>query len=68
MRKSKKVLLGFLALNSIFSVSSFSAESSGTNYNSLYNKIIKNINSGKTNNENYKIIEKVLNKRNKAII
>ncbi|MCP1222941.1 hypothetical protein [Sebaldella sp. S0638] len=67
MKKSKKILLGLLALNSMISGSMYAAAGSVANYNDLYNKITKNIDSGKSNDGNYKIIENILNKRNKEL-
>jgi hypothetical protein len=61
MRKNKKLLLGFFAVNSIINA--------GTDLytiknEKMFNKIIENIESGKSNNENYKLIDKILNKKN----
>ena len=61
--KNKKLLAFVLALNSMLSVYSNSAGSKSltTNYNNMYDKFIKNINTGKSNGENYKLIENILN-------
>ena len=67
--KNKKLLAFVLALNSMLSVYSNSAGSKSltTNYNNMYDKFIKNINTGKSNGENYKLIENILNKRNREL-
>jgi hypothetical protein len=65
MGKGKKILLSFLALNSIISGSA--AASSVGNLDVLYNKIVKNLNSNKSNDDNFKIIENILNKKNKEL-
>ena len=63
MRKNKKLLVGFLAVNSILNASTGSNDNVIKN-DKLFNKMVKNIESGKSNDENYKLIEKILNKRN----
>ena len=65
MKKNKRLLLPFLALNAM--ISAYSAEAAGSNsvkYDRMYNNIIKNIEQGKSNKKNYEIIEKVLKQRN----
>ena len=66
MKKSKKLLLSFLALNSVFSVYS-SAKSNNVKYDRIYNNIVKNMEQGKTNKENYQVIERILKKKNKEL-
>ena len=40
---------------------------SPASYDKLYNNIVKNLETDKTNVNNYKIIEDILNKRNKEL-
>ena len=61
--KNKNKLLLFLALNA---ASSFvSAKEIG--YDKLYDKITKNITTGKSNNDSYKLIERILVQRNREL-
>ena len=63
MIKNKRLLIGFLAMNSIINAGTGN-NAEVTKNDRLFNKMVKNIESGKSNNENYKLIEKVLNKKN----
>ena len=57
-------MLLMLALNAV-SMTFANANSQTTRrYDKLYDNMIKNINSGKTNENNYKLIEQILNQRN----
>ena len=65
MKRNKK-LLTVLALNSL-AVAAGSAQS-GVNqvkYDQLYNKMIKNAETGKSHKSNYELLENILNKKNK---
>ncbi len=67
MRKNKKLLM-FLALNSL--ATSFGGTTTNQmeiKYNKLYNNMVKNIETGKSNEKNYKLIQDVLNKRNQEL-
>ena len=67
MRKNKKLLM-FLALNSL--ATSFAGTTNGQiemKYDKLYNNMVKNIETGKSNEKNYKLIQDVLNKRNQEL-
>ncbi|MBP9479386.1 MAG: hypothetical protein KBF12_12285, partial [Sebaldella sp.] len=66
MRKNKKLLM-FLALNSLAMSFAGTTGQASEKYDKLYNKIVKNVNTGKANSDNYKLIEKVLNQRNKEL-
>ena len=56
-----------MALNAVI-VSQVNAESMDqSKYDKLYEKMTKNINTGKSNDDNYKLIENVLKKRNKEL-
>ena len=68
MKKSKKLLLSVLALNTAFS--GFSPGNQGDvnkKYDRMYDSIIKNLNQEKANKKNYDIIEKILKKKNKEL-
>ena len=68
MKKNKKLILSFLALNAVLPISASGAESSASlKYDRLYNSVIKNLEAGKSNEKNYKLIEKVLSQRNKEL-
>ena len=68
MGRNKKMLLSFLALNTALSGYAVSAgKTVALNSDRLYNNMIKNLEQGKTNEGNYKLIEKVLNQRNKEL-
>ena len=60
---NKKMLM-FLALNSLAVIPGEAAESKT---DKLYNKITKNMETGKSNNENYKLIENILRQKNKEL-
>ena len=66
MLKNKKLLL-FSLLNSL--AVTYSATESGetSKYEKLYNNMVKNMKNEKSNKENYKLIESILNKRNKEL-
>jgi hypothetical protein len=68
MKKNKKLLTAFLALNGILSSYTTAATESGIlKYDKLYNTITKNLEQGKSNESSYKLIEKVLKKKNKEL-
>ena len=64
---NKKLLLSFLALSAVISHQATAENTVQSKYDSLYNNMIKNINTGKSNNNNYKLIEDTLKKRNKEL-
>ena len=60
MKKNKKLLISFLALNAIL-ISYAKAETvQATRYERMYNSIVKNIEKGNTNKKTYQIIEQIL--------
>lgn len=61
--KTKDKLLLFLALN----VASTPLLAGTSKYEKLYDKMTKNLEKGKSNDESYKLIEMILNKRNKEL-
>ena len=67
MKKNKKLLM-FLALNSL--ATSFAGTTNGQTelkYDKIYSNMVKNIETGKSNEKNYKLIQDVLNKRNQEL-
>ena len=64
--KNKKLFL-FIALNSLAVTTGIADNSTKVNYDKLYNKITNNMNLSKSNKENYKLIEDILNLRNKEL-
>ena len=67
MKKNKKLLMGFLAVNAIISSYTGAAGAASIKYDKMYENMTKNIEKGKSNEENYKLIERVLNQRNKEL-
>ena len=68
MKKNEKILLSFLALNAVMSVNVSAAESKLTaKYDRLYESMIKNIKSGKSNDKAYQLLERTMNQRNKEL-
>ena len=67
MKRNKK-LLTVLALNSL-AVAMGSAQSvvNQVKYDQLYDKMIKNAETGKSNKSNYELLENILNKKNKEL-
>ena len=68
MKKNKKLLVSFLALNAILtSYTAEAAASSSVKYEKMYNSIVKNIEKGNSNEKTYQTIEKILNQKNKEL-
>ena len=68
MKRCKKLLLSFLALNAILPGHIASAgKATELKNDRQYNSIIKNLEQGKSNKKNYKLIEQVLSQRNKEL-
>ena len=68
MKKNKKLLVSFAALNAMVPAYMSAAQSvQSVKYDRLYNNMVKNIETGKTNDSNYKLIERVLSQRNKEL-
>ena len=67
MLKNKKIMFFLLALNSFFSVNAAAENQQVSKYDKLYGNMVKNLETGKSNEKNYKLIEEVLNKRNKEL-
>ena len=67
MKKNKKLLMSFLAVNAVISSYTGAAPAASIKYDKMYDNMVKNIEKGKSNEENYKLIERVLNQRNKEL-
>jgi hypothetical protein len=68
MKRNKKLLVSFLALNAILSSYAAGAESvPQTRYERMYNSMTKNIEQGKPNEKNYQFIERMLKLKNKEL-
>ncbi|MCP1225330.1 transporter [Sebaldella sp. S0638] len=68
MKRNKKLLVSFLALNSILASHAEGAETQiSAKYDRMYNSIVKNIENGKSNTKNYQVIEQILNQKNKEL-
>ena len=67
MFKNKKLLM-FLALNSLVGATATAGSSNEFNkYENMYKRMTKNLDKNTSNNKNYKVLEKVLNQRNKEL-
>ena len=58
MKKNKKLLMYFLALNTVTSFNLGAATTAPIKYDRMYDSIVKNMEKGKSNEGNYKLIEK----------
>ena len=68
MKRNKKLLVSFLAVNSILSAYTAGAETAvSPKYERMYNSIVKNIEKGSSNQKTYQIIERILNQKNKEL-
>ncbi|MCP1223185.1 hypothetical protein [Sebaldella sp. S0638] len=68
MKKNKKLLITLLALNGILSAYPAGNQlPDSVKYEKLYNTMTKNMNQGKSNESSYKLIEKILKKKNKEL-
>ena len=68
MKRNKKLLVAFLALNSILmSYTAEAATSASVKYDRMYNSMVKNIEKGSSNEKTYQTIEKILNQKNKEL-
>ena len=65
--KNKKILMFLLSLNVLIGNYVSAASTMKNNYDKPHGNTVKNIDAGKTNVGNYKLIEQVLNKRNKEL-
>lgn len=67
MKNNKKLLAGCLALNAVLSGHTSSENISLSKYDRMYNKMVKNIKEGKSNEKNYQTIERILKQKNKEL-
>ena len=67
-KRNKRLLMSFLAINTLVTAYTGTNQSlTTTKTDRLYNSIVKNIQTGKTNKDNYKLIENILKKKNKEL-
>ena len=64
MKKGREIIAFSIALNAMLSMYTNSQSSKIINMNSdnMYNKMIGNLNNGKSNDSNYKMLESILKK------
>ncbi len=67
MKKNKKLLVSFLALNVTLTSYAESETLQPIKYERMYNSIVKNIEKGNSNEKTYQIIEKILKQKNKEL-
>ena len=68
MRKGKKLLVLFLALNAVMAAYAKGEKAPvSSRYDRMYNNIVRNIEQGKPNEKNYQLIERILKQRNKEL-
>ena len=68
MKKNKKLLVSFAALNAMIpAYVSAGQATSAVKYDRLYNNMMNNLKTGKSNDSNYRLIERILNQRNKEL-
>jgi hypothetical protein len=71
MKRNKKLLVSFLALNAILSSYATGATAempaAAGRYDRLYNSVVKNIEKGNTNEKTYQVIERILKQKNKEL-
>ena len=58
MKRNKKLLVSFLALNAIVTSYTEGSSMANTRYDKMYNSIVKNIEKGNSNEKIYQTIEK----------
>ena len=66
MLKNRKILM-FMMLNSMIGITAPGSKNEVNKFENIYNQIIKNLNENTSNSNNYKILEKILNQRNKEL-
>ncbi len=67
MKKNKKLLISFLALNAILTSYAKAETVQATRYERMYNSIVKNMEKGNTNEKTYQTIERILKQKNKEL-
>ena len=67
MKKNKKLLVSFLALNAILSSYTSGSQSQTPKYDRMYNSVVRNIEKGNSNEKTYQTIERILKQKNKEL-
>ncbi|MCP1225151.1 autotransporter domain-containing protein [Sebaldella sp. S0638] len=67
MKRNKKLLVSFAALNAMIPAYVAGQTTSVVKYDRLYNSMINNIKTGKSNDKAYQLLERTLNQKNKEL-
>ena len=67
MKRNKKLLVSFAALNAMIPAYVAGQATSVVKYDRLYNSMINNIKTGKSNDKAYQLLERTLNQKNKEL-
>ena len=68
MKKNKKLLISFLAINAILpSYGAAASASLTTKYDRMYNSIVKSIDKGSSSEKTYQTLERILKQKNKEL-
>ena len=67
MKKRRRILAGVVALTSFLSAYASADTGQSSKYDRMYDKMVSNAEKGRSNEENYKMIEKILKKRNEEL-
>ena len=68
MKKNKKLLISFLAMNAILpSYGAAASASLTTKYDRMYNSIVKSIDKGSSSEKTYQTLERILKQKNKEL-
>ena len=67
MKRNKKLLVSFLALNAILTSYAQAETVQTARYERMYNSIVKNMEKGSPNEQTYQTIQRILNQKNKEL-
>ena len=67
MKRNKKLLVSFLALNAILSSYTQAETVQSARYERMYNSVVRNIEKGNSNEKTYQTIERILKQKNKEL-
>ena len=67
MKRNKKLLVSFLALNAILTSYAQAETVQSARYERMYNSIVKNMEKGSPNEQTYQTIQRILNQKNKEL-
>ena len=67
MKRNKKLLVSFLALNAVLTSYGQAETVQSARYERMYNNVVKNIEKGSTNEKTYQTIERILKQKNKEL-